>query len=288
MRLLFIRHGDPDYIHDCLTERGRREAAALAEMAEELRMGEIFLSPLGRAQETASYTLKKLGKTGETREFLQEFITDLNINGCPELIKAYPDTRLLTPEFAKRKRHTLSTLLTPERAAEFAPDAEGKLPEYEPRIVWDMVPSYFTEHPELMGESSWRDSLLTRRGQVDLYYDYVTGELDRLLAEHGCVREGRHYRVERSSGETLTFFCHLGATCALLSHLLNSSPYLFAQVFAFAPTSVTEVVTEEREKGIASFRALRLGDISHLALAGEEPSFSARFCERFENEDQRH
>ena len=73
MRLLFIRHGDPDYIHDCLTERGRREAAALAEMAEELRMGEIFLSPLGRAQETASYTLKKLGKTGETREFLQEF-----------------------------------------------------------------------------------------------------------------------------------------------------------------------------------------------------------------------
>ena len=97
-----------------------------------------------------------------------------------------------------------------------------------------------------------------------------------------------HYRVERSSEETLTFFCHLGAACALLSHLLNASPYLFAQVFAFAPTSVTEVVTEEREKGIAAFRALRLGDISHLALAGEEPSFSARFCERFENEDQRH
>ena len=288
MRLLFIRHGDPDYEHDCLTEKGRREAEALAEHSESLRMGEIFVSPLGRAQETASYSLKKLGKTGTTREFLQEFITDLNINGCPELIRAYPDTRRLTPEFAERKRHTLSTLLTPERAAEYAPDAVGRLPEYEPRIVWDMVPSYFTEHPELMGESSWRDSLLTRQGQVGIYYDYVTGALDGLLAEHGYVREGRHYRVERSSEETLTFFCHLGAACALLSHLLNASPYLFAQVFAFAPTSVTEVVTEEREKGIAAFRALRLGDISHLALAGEEPSFSARFCERFENEDQRH
>ena len=266
MRLLFIRHGDPDYEHDCLTEKGRREAEALAEHSESLRMGEIFVSPLGRAQETASYSLKKLGKTGTTRA----------------------DTRRLTPEFAERKRHTLSTLLTPERAAEYAPDAEGRLPEYEPRIVWDMVPSYFTEHPELMGESSWRDSLLTRQGQVGIYYDYVTGALDGLLAEHGYVREGRHYRVERSSEETLTFFCHLGAACALLSHLLNASPYLFAQVFAFAPTSVTEVVTEEREKGIAAFRALRLGDISHLALAGEEPSFSARFCERFENEDQRH
>lgn len=83
MRLLFIRHGDPDYEHDCLTEKGRREAEALAEHSESLRMGEIFVSPLGRAQETASYSLKKLGKTGTTREFLQEFITDLNINGCP-------------------------------------------------------------------------------------------------------------------------------------------------------------------------------------------------------------
>ena len=118
MRLLFIRHGDPDYEHDCLTEKGRREAEALAEHSESLRMGEIFVSPLGRAQETASYSLKKLGKTGTTREFLQEFITDLNINRCPELIRAYPDTRRLTPEFAERKRHTLSTLLTPERAAE--------------------------------------------------------------------------------------------------------------------------------------------------------------------------
>ena len=31
MRLLLIRHGDPDYEHDCLTARGRQEAAALAD-----------------------------------------------------------------------------------------------------------------------------------------------------------------------------------------------------------------------------------------------------------------
>ena len=31
MRLLLIRHGDPDYVHDDLTETGKREAALLAE-----------------------------------------------------------------------------------------------------------------------------------------------------------------------------------------------------------------------------------------------------------------
>ena len=31
MRFLFIRHGEPDYTHDCLTETGRAQAAAAAD-----------------------------------------------------------------------------------------------------------------------------------------------------------------------------------------------------------------------------------------------------------------
>lgn len=31
MRLILIRHGDPNYEKDCLTEKGKREAALLAE-----------------------------------------------------------------------------------------------------------------------------------------------------------------------------------------------------------------------------------------------------------------
>ena len=31
MRIIFIRHGDPDYEKDSLTEKGWREAALLAE-----------------------------------------------------------------------------------------------------------------------------------------------------------------------------------------------------------------------------------------------------------------
>ena len=32
MRILMIRHGDPDYEHDSLTEVGKKEAALLAEI----------------------------------------------------------------------------------------------------------------------------------------------------------------------------------------------------------------------------------------------------------------
>ena len=32
MKLIFIRHGDPDYVRDGLTEKGRVEAKALADM----------------------------------------------------------------------------------------------------------------------------------------------------------------------------------------------------------------------------------------------------------------
>ena len=45
------------------------------------------------------------------------------------------------------------------------------------------------------------------------------------------------------------------------------------------PTGVTTVVTEERQQGIASFRIIGFGDLSHLYAAGETPSFAARFCE---------
>ena len=34
MRILLIRHGDPDYVNDTLTEKGRREAALLAKRAD--------------------------------------------------------------------------------------------------------------------------------------------------------------------------------------------------------------------------------------------------------------
>lgn len=73
MKLLIIRHGDPDYSIDSLTEKGWREAEFLAERLAKMRIDEFYTSPLGRAKDTASCTLKKLGRTAVECEWLKEF-----------------------------------------------------------------------------------------------------------------------------------------------------------------------------------------------------------------------
>ena len=78
MRLMIIRHGDPDYEHDSLTPKGWQEARLLSERLEKLKAekrGEIhcYMSPLGRAQDTASLTLEKLGKEAVVYPWLREF-----------------------------------------------------------------------------------------------------------------------------------------------------------------------------------------------------------------------
>lgn len=54
MKLLIVRHGDPDYTIDSLTEKGWREARYLAQKLSKLEIKDFYVSPLGRAKDTAS------------------------------------------------------------------------------------------------------------------------------------------------------------------------------------------------------------------------------------------
>ena len=159
---------------------------------------------------------------------------------------------------------------------------------YRKRIMWDVLPSYYGTHPELFDSKEWRNAAILQGTDVLETYDNVIENFDKLLASYGYEKDGCSFRVSENNEKTIAFFCHYGITSVLLSHLWNISPFVNLQFTALAPTSVTEVVTEERQKGIATFRTLRAGDVSHLALGKEEPSFSARFCEVYENMDQRH
>ncbi len=73
MKLLIIRHGDPDYSIDSLTPQGWREAELLADRMEKLEIAAFYVSPLGRARDTAAPTLKRMGRTAETLDWLREF-----------------------------------------------------------------------------------------------------------------------------------------------------------------------------------------------------------------------
>ena len=75
MKLFIIRHGDPDYTIDSLTEKGRKEAALLAERLKNVKIDHFYVSPLGRAQATAKYTLDAMDRTAETCPWLREQAT---------------------------------------------------------------------------------------------------------------------------------------------------------------------------------------------------------------------
>ena len=87
MKLLIIRHGDPDYKNDTLTEKGWREAECLAEMLSKHDITALYMSPLGRAKDTASVTLKKMGRDAEVMPWLREFDTRISRPDDPEKMR---------------------------------------------------------------------------------------------------------------------------------------------------------------------------------------------------------
>jgi probable phosphoglycerate mutase len=75
MKILIIRHGDPDYEHDTLTEKGRREAQLLADRLQKEKIDYFYSSPLGRAKHTCDCVAKACKKEKEVivKDWLQEF-----------------------------------------------------------------------------------------------------------------------------------------------------------------------------------------------------------------------
>ncbi len=242
MKLLIVRHGDPDYSIDSLTEKGWREVEYLSERLVGLEVKDFYVSTFGRAKDTANATLKKINRTAEEKVWLREFWPQIN---RPDI----PDRKI---------------------------------------IAWDWLPQDWMMEEKYFHYDTWFDTEIMRDSDVKDAYDQIIESFDEVLAEHGYRREGKYYLAERANNDTLVFFCHFGAECVLLSHLLNISPMVLWHNFCAAPSSVTTVVTEERREGIASFRMLSFGDISHLYAHNEPPAFAARFCECYDNVDERH
>ena len=61
MLLYLIRHGEPDYVTDTLTEEGWKQARLVSDRLIESGLDEIHSSPMGRARQTAQPTAEKLG-----------------------------------------------------------------------------------------------------------------------------------------------------------------------------------------------------------------------------------
>ncbi len=73
MRILIIRHGDPDYAIDGLTEKGKKEAELLKNMLLKIDIDAVYCSVLGRAKATIQPTLDAKNMTAEYCDWLREF-----------------------------------------------------------------------------------------------------------------------------------------------------------------------------------------------------------------------
>lgn len=72
MRIIFIRHGHPNYKDDCLTELGHKHAEAAADRLGGERIDEFYASICGRAVETAEHIAARFGKEVVQLEFMRE------------------------------------------------------------------------------------------------------------------------------------------------------------------------------------------------------------------------
>ncbi len=72
MKIIFVRHGHPDYKLDCLTELGHLQAEAVAKKLESRNIQRVFASTRGRALETAAHIAARLGLEIERCDFMQE------------------------------------------------------------------------------------------------------------------------------------------------------------------------------------------------------------------------
>ena len=73
MKIIFIRHGEPNYEIDSLTEKGWREAELLSKRTAKWNVTDFYCSPLGRAKDTASFTLKNADREAKILPWLREF-----------------------------------------------------------------------------------------------------------------------------------------------------------------------------------------------------------------------
>ena len=267
MRLIFIRHGDPDYEHDDLTQKGKREVELLTKRVTSWKnITAFYQSPLGRAKATAAPALSALGREAVTCDWLQEF------KYKTRMTKNYPNKVWVGKDV----------------------------------MCWDLLPEFFTSDKKFFDKDLWADSKFMKSGKIKKYYKEVCDGIDGILARYGYIRNKKDFydvsqplpnhnwsepidryhlksiKDDYPEETTLVFFCHLGVMFTIIAHLTGLSPMQLWQGFYVAPTSITILNSEERLEGQAWFRVERLGDTNHLTNGGEPISSSGYFASVFD------
>ncbi len=233
MNLLLVRHGHPDYEHDCLTELGHTHAALCAQRLKNTKIDEIYSSSCGRAFETAMHTAELKNMNVTKLDFMRE------IGSGPK-------------EGEERK------------AYEALPLEKRKEVFREEYSVWVQAKKTVAENAKL-------DFSAPRFARNCVYESVsrVKNGLDEWLKYLGYKREGDYYRVLKENNDTVALFGHGGSFSVLISRLFNIP---FEQCIAMLHidyTAISEIAFEGEYDSLIYPKLKLFGDASHTEATNE-------------------
>ena len=261
MKIIFIRHGEPDYSCDSLTEKGKREADILAKRTALWDVDDIYVSPFGRAKETAAPTLSALSKEATELSWLREF--------SYQVTSPVVDAPSVPWDFIPSVLYGDERLLSEDEWITAPPmDGNSDIKENYPKVIAGL--------DELIEKYGYE-----RKGK---YYVRKDGCERFIKSTVTDMKFATIDMIEDNPDEkTIVVFCHLGVICLMLSHLLNIPFESLTHGFFLPTTSVTIVNTEERWGSEVSFRVQAMGDCTHLIKEGEPISNAGSFAKTFQD-----
>lgn len=257
MKLIMIRHAEPDYSIDSLTEKGFREAELLGKRTADWKVTDFYCSPLGRAKKTSEPTLRHHKKEATVYDWLREFHAPVDNYEKPG------ETRIpwdFSPKFLDEN----PILFDPNHWWEAPILKSGNVKEEYDRVMRGL------------------DGLLAKYGyhRTGHYYSTENTKSSNYFMEYNgttieCLKNAP------KEEPIIVIFCHLGVMLTMMSYLLNTTPATLLHGFFIPPSSVTVLSAEERTPGEAYFRCQVAGDTSHLKIAGEPVSYYGGFSTPF-------
>jgi broad specificity phosphatase PhoE len=168
--------------------------------------------------------------------------------------------------------YTADRLNLPVTVEPWARELKDLLSEAHQRQLWD-IDGAVLRGPEVLADlNHWQQLALFSGQALGEIRESIRVHSDSFLLRQGFARDGHLYRFERENRKRIAFFAHLGFGLAWLSHLLEIPLPLMWAGFYLHPSSVTTILFDERSPGTAVPRVIGMGDLSHLARAGLDPT----------------
>ena len=228
MLLYYIRHGDPIYNPDSLTELGHTQAEALAKRLSILGFDKIYASSSNRARQTAEPTCRALGMEAEILDWCNEgyawrdlTVTNEKGNKC----------------WAFQDYKTCLFLASPE--------------------VKNLGDKWY-DHPFFEG-TSFKSGFERIMDETDKFMESLGFIHDR---------EKNYYTVAKPQYERVALFAHQGFGLAFLSALCDIPYPEFCTRFDIGHTGVTVIRIAGSEGDQCIPKILQLSNDSHLYKEG--------------------